>query len=105
MIAKIHNIKLHTRTSKKGLLRYFEQQNCLSCNLYTSVFKTIKTRHEYEKERQQKCRDTKKAATQKPGTYSVAGLELLEPFPPKPLSPELSHEIISGFCNDALTDS
>ncbi|KAF8235928.1 hypothetical protein L208DRAFT_1533595 [Tricholoma matsutake] len=105
MIAKIYNIKLHTRTSKKELLHYFEQHDCLSCNMYTSVFKTIKTCHEYEKEQQQKCRDTKKAATQKPDTYSVAELELLEPFPPKPLSPELSHEIISGFCKDASTDS
>ncbi|KAF8224264.1 hypothetical protein L208DRAFT_1512698 [Tricholoma matsutake] len=105
MIAKIHKIKLCTRTSKKDLLHYFEQHDFLSCNLYTSVFKTIKTHHEYEKEQQQKHRDMKKAATQKPDTYSVAELESLEPFPPKPLSPELSLEIISDFCNDASTDS
>ena len=105
MVAKIHNIKLHIRATRKELPHLFEQHDCLSCNLYTSVFKITKKHHEYEKECQQNNRESKKAATQKPDTYSVTEVEVSEPFSPKPLSPQLSHKIISGFCKNASMDS
>ncbi|KAF8229496.1 hypothetical protein L208DRAFT_1286528 [Tricholoma matsutake] len=41
IIVRKHNIKLSSRLTRAELLSLFDQHDCLSCNLLTSVFKII----------------------------------------------------------------
>ncbi|KAF8237516.1 hypothetical protein L208DRAFT_1513660, partial [Tricholoma matsutake] len=103
MIVRKHNIKLSSRLTRAELRSLFDQHDCLSCNLFTSVFKIIPIEHVKRKECQQQWRNKKKKLQQTSSTYFVPKEEQpqVQPFPLKPLSNELSYQIISGFCEDS----
>lgn len=107
-IAKRHNIKLGSNRTKTELLHCFEHHDCLSCNLFTSVFKVIPIRHVKHKEQEQQHRSQKrkKALQQSSDMFMIPQKEQSQEqvFPPKPLNSELSHQIISGFCEGSTTD-
>ncbi|KAF8881017.1 hypothetical protein BD779DRAFT_1445846, partial [Infundibulicybe gibba] len=92
---------------------YFVQHNCVSCNLYTTVFRVSPGRRKKETaklaERNRfKCpkRGSKKPVTIKCPQFhdEVGGSEVLGDasiFPPEPLSEELVATIVTGFCKDS----
>ena len=117
-VAHIHHIVIASHVPKRNLPLYFEHHDCVNCGLYTSVFsiaEAIKTKKcvRMQQKRatlsdEEVCRlrqrnsNARAKHRQDVDTQKVPGPEVV--FPPPPLSLELSHTIISGFCNDSAPE-
>ncbi|KAF8811306.1 hypothetical protein BYT27DRAFT_7089787, partial [Phlegmacium glaucopus] len=97
-IARLHGLQIGSHVPKLEICCILEGHNCISCNLYVTVFAIIDSkpvrRRKYEAE---KNLDDGNAS-------HVTDSPLLNAttFPPAPLSNDLSLKVISGFCADSL---
>jgi hypothetical protein len=89
-IARIHKIAMGSHTLRKHMQTYFDYHNCISCNLYCSVFE---------------CTTVKPCilpdAPKTKGTVRHTISDQPATFPPTPLDSTLSHKIINNFCADS----
>jgi hypothetical protein len=98
-IARIHHIPFGSHEPKKDLLLHFENHNCVSCHSYVSVFSVMMG--PLFKDRIRKQLHVPKPHAKNQMTEDT-GAGHVYPFPPPPLSPDLSRSIITDFCNDSL---
>ncbi|KAF8227860.1 hypothetical protein L208DRAFT_1294495 [Tricholoma matsutake] len=101
-IAKIHEIRLGSHVNKAQQAAHFECHDCMSCNLFTSVFAPVLT----AKAKDQQCHQIKCATAWHVQLDILTGglsddssdCEDASSFPPPPLTDKLSHTVVSGFC-------
>jgi len=86
-IARIHHITIGSHVSKKNMISYFENHNCVSCSLFLSIFSI--TMSWTMKDCLRKLKTTKE-----PASVTIEQNTNQWPFPPPPLSSQLSHSFI-----------
>jgi hypothetical protein len=89
-LAHIHKIPMSSHTPRKHMQTYFDHHNCISCNLYCSVFEctTVKPCGMLDAPKPNRTADP----------IIPEGPVL---FPPTPLDSTLSHKIIKSFCAES----
>jgi hypothetical protein len=127
-IARLHHLQIGSHVSKSEICRIFEGHNCISCNLFVTVFAVVDTTgrrviHKAEKPSENgvtshaidtgmpvkhkfvkpKSRGEKKLDSG-PSHHDVVFSKLPDttPFPPAPVNNELSRKIIHDFCVDSF---
>ena len=99
-IARLHRVQIGSHVPKSEICRIFEGHNCtsISCNVYTTVFAIVDS-----KAARRRNREAKKKLDVSSLTSHVSETTLPEsiPFPPSPVSSELSRKIVSDFCSNS----
>ncbi|KAF9455954.1 hypothetical protein BDZ94DRAFT_1285958 [Collybia nuda] len=102
----MHRIAIGSHVRKSDLLTYFDNHNCIGCNLFTTVFCVNQSRASKARERmksnysQSMYKEDKN--NQKPYQSESICKESPVKFPPMPSSVNLEHQVIKDFCNEAL---
>ncbi|KAF8235433.1 hypothetical protein L208DRAFT_1161451, partial [Tricholoma matsutake] len=105
-IARIHKIVLHSHVPKEQMLQAFENHNCISCNMYTIVFigvleNSVKNHRiavaKYSEKETNEQRNNRNKTRQDRQKNEI--------FPPIPLAKQLSHAIITDWCNSSKPSS
>ena len=98
-IARLHHLQLGSHVPKSEICQIFEGHNCISCNLYLTVFSIVDSKAMRRSNREVERPNTKKDSLKEdtlPESESDA-----TPFPPSALDKDLSQKIIRGFCADS----
>ena len=125
-ISKLHHIDLHPRVSKSAseLVSSFVGHSCVSCNLYCSVFSVVPSKAVKDRKcKQASLNKFKKNLSPANNSLPVDSLKSSEhssnqgniqvdvkesldhtEFPPKPVDINLSHKIVSDFCENLKPD-
>lgn len=109
-IARMHGIRVPNRITRDELPSIFDGHDCLACNLMYSVFSTSPSPQALINARMRRSyanrapRTTVLSNRDSSRARSVVTLDdeaIAAPaafFPPSPVTPDLSHKIITGFC-------
>ena len=101
-IAKIHQISISSHVPKVKLPAFFESHSCENCSLYVSIFSVTETVAVKRRQQQRKRRYLNALSNLNNESQNQSlDRDHNPPFPPPPLSQDLSHTIISDFCNDS----
>ncbi|KAF8223702.1 hypothetical protein L208DRAFT_1315591, partial [Tricholoma matsutake] len=114
-LACIHKIVLHSHVPKEQMLQAFENHNCINCNMYTFVFigvlddpakrHRIAVAKSYGKETSEQRNHRNKTRRDRQENESNSAKEAdnvdTTVFPPTPLTKQLSHAIITDWCNSS----
>ncbi|KAF8218867.1 hypothetical protein L208DRAFT_1346318, partial [Tricholoma matsutake] len=92
-VSKIHKMQVSFHSSKAIMCQNFDFHNCVSCNLYVSVFQKTKTQTHTQKPE----------AEIRPETLYYEGEVSQEKtmFPPEPLNEKVIHQVTNDFCKDS----
>ncbi|KAF8231098.1 hypothetical protein L208DRAFT_1278787 [Tricholoma matsutake] len=90
-ISKIHKMQVGSHISKASMCQNFDFHNCVSCNLYVSVFQKTKTQTQ------------KPEAEIRPETLVYEGEVSQQKtiFPPEPLNEKVIHQVLDDFGKDS----
>ena len=104
-ISKLHHINLHPRVTKSAseLVSSFLGHSCVSCNHYCSVFSVVASKAAKDRKRKQAKKMTK--SSEYSSDPSQANVQLDVEFPPEPVDNNLSHKIVSDFCENLKPDA
>jgi hypothetical protein len=106
-VAGNHNMFVGTRWSPKQCQDALQKHGCVRCSHYFCVFELISVqkkkdktlRHRVAKSRSNMSSVQKAEVRQKDArSHTLQWTAAKNQFPPKPLSKELTHTIITGFC-------
>ncbi|KAF8802937.1 hypothetical protein BYT27DRAFT_7110922 [Phlegmacium glaucopus] len=96
-IACLHHLQIGSHVPKSEICRIFEGHNCISCNLYSTVFAIVDSKAVRCRQREAgKLVDNSSASHVTDGNLPNTTL-----FPLPPVNPELSQKIINDFCADS----
>ena len=119
-IARLHHISIGSHVPKAELSSYFIDHSCVNCESYISRFsigvghvlkdklhrdvkKVSRSAEQVEQERQKKHQRNQEAYATKKTSKLQHNLES-SVFPPKPLSHDIEHLVISGFCDESMPE-
>ncbi|KAF8222777.1 hypothetical protein L208DRAFT_1147502, partial [Tricholoma matsutake] len=109
-LAHIHKIVLCSHVPKEQMVQAFENHDCINCNMYTFVFIGVldgpakRHRIAVAKNKQENESNSAKVARldrQKGHKHQEADNVDTTVFPPTPLTKQLSHAIITDWCNSS----
>ena len=93
-ISRLHHLQIGSHVQKSEICHIFESHDCISCNLFVTVFsinsKTVKHK---KREAENKLDDARASHNTTDSILSKSTI-----FPPTPLNNDLSLKIISDFC-------
>ena len=95
-IARFHHLQIGSHVPKSEICRIFEDHNCISCNLYLTVFAIVDSKAVRRRKYEAKKKLDEVSVSHV--TLPVADSNHTTPFPPPPVNSELSQKIISNFC-------
>ncbi|KAF8811288.1 hypothetical protein BYT27DRAFT_7090286, partial [Phlegmacium glaucopus] len=97
-VARLHHLRIGSHLPKSEICRHFEGHNCISCNLYLTVFAISEADVVHSKSTRHRKH---KAEKDLKASYVI---DMILPdttsFPPTPVNNELSQKIISNYCVD-----
>ncbi|KAF8227742.1 hypothetical protein L208DRAFT_1295225, partial [Tricholoma matsutake] len=99
-LVHIHKIVLHSHVPKEQMLQAFENHNCINCNMYTFFF--IGVLDDPEKRHRRAVAKSFRQETSEQRNHrkkTRRDRQENEMFPPTPLTKQLSHAIITDWCN------
>ncbi|KAF8235684.1 hypothetical protein L208DRAFT_1159615, partial [Tricholoma matsutake] len=102
-ITQIHKIAMGSHTLRKHMQTYFDHHDCISCNLYCSVFECTTLKSCILPDAPKTKGTVKHKIPKQPALFPLAHTIPEQPtlFPPTPLDSTLSHKIINNFCADS----